>query len=82
MLDALGIQRLSVPGYEADDIIATLATQAEQAGLDVLIVTGDRDVLQLVDERTTALMTRRGITEMTGSRRRRLPPSTASPPST
>jgi len=65
VLDALGIQRMSVPGYEADDIIATLATQAEQAGFDVLIVTGDRDVLQLVDERTTALMTRRGITEMT-----------------
>ncbi|HEY1345109.1 MAG TPA: 5'-3' exonuclease H3TH domain-containing protein, partial [Streptosporangiaceae bacterium] len=65
VLDALGIRRLSVPGYEADDIIATLATQAEQAGFDVLIVTGDRDVLQLVDERTTALMTRRGITEMT-----------------
>ena len=65
VLDALGVQRLSVPGYEADDIIATLATQAEQAGFDVLIVTGDRDVLQLVDERTTALMTRRGITEMT-----------------
>src|SRR5690349_23194605 len=65
VLDALGVQRLSVPGYEADDIIATLATQAEQAGFDVLIVTGGRDVLQLVDERTTALMTRRGITEMT-----------------
>src|SRR5204863_10735 len=65
VLDALGIQRLSVPGYEADDIIATLTTEAEQAGLDVLIVTGDRDVLQLVDEHTTALMTRRGITEMT-----------------
>src|SRR6516165_11052997 len=41
------------------------ASQAEQAGFDVLIVTGDRDVLQLVDEHTTALMTRRGITEMT-----------------
>jgi DNA polymerase I len=65
VLDALGIRRLSVPGFEADDIIATLATQAEQAGFDVLIVTGDRDVLQLVDARTTALMTRRGITEMT-----------------
>ena len=56
---------LEAAGYEADDIIATLTTQAEQAGLDVLIVTGDRDVLQLVDEHTTALMTRRGITEMT-----------------
>jgi DNA polymerase I len=65
VLDALGISRLSVPGYEADDIIATLTTEAEQAGFDVLIVTGDRDVLQLVDSHTTALMTRRGITEMT-----------------
>jgi DNA polymerase-1 len=65
VLDALGIKRLSVPGYEADDIIATLTTEAEQAGFDVLIVTGDRDVLQLVDEHTTALMTRRGISEMT-----------------
>src|SRR5215475_12752908 len=65
VLDALGIRRMSVPGYEADDIIATLATEAEQAGFDVLIVTGDRDVLQLVDEHTTALMTRRGISEMT-----------------
>ena len=65
VLDALGIARLSVPGYEADDIIATLTTLAERNGLDVLIVTGDRDVLQLVDEHTTVLMTRRGISEMT-----------------
>jgi DNA polymerase I len=65
VLDALGIARLSVPGYEADDIIATLTTQGELDGLDVLIVTGDRDVLQLVDEHTTVLMTRRGISEMT-----------------
>jgi hypothetical protein len=40
VLDTLGIARLSVPGYEADDIIATLASQAVDAGLDVLIVTG------------------------------------------
>ncbi len=65
VLDALGIARLSVPGYEADDIIATLASQAVNAGMDVLIVTGDRDVLQLVNPHVTALMTRRGITEMT-----------------
>jgi DNA polymerase-1 len=65
VLDALGIARLSVPGFEADDIIATLTTEAERDGLDVLIVTGDRDVLQLVDEHTTVLMTRRGISEMT-----------------
>jgi len=65
VLDALGIARLSVPGYEADDIIATLAVQAVEAGMDVLIVTGDRDVLQLVSPHVTALMTRRGISEMT-----------------
>jgi DNA polymerase I len=65
VLDTLGIARLSVPGYEADDIIATLASQAVEAGMDVLIVTGDRDVLQLVNPHVTALMTRRGISEMT-----------------
>jgi DNA polymerase I len=65
VLDALGIRRLSAPGYEADDLIATLATQADAEGMDVLVVTGDRDVLQLVSDRVTVLMTRRGITEMT-----------------
>jgi len=65
VLDALGIPRLSVPGYEADDVIATLATQATGAGMNVLIVTGDRDALQLVSDHVTVLMTRRGISEMT-----------------
>jgi DNA polymerase I len=65
VLDALGIRRLSAPGYEADDLIATLATEAGHEDMDVLIVTGDRDVLQLVSDRVTVLMTRRGITEMT-----------------
>jgi DNA polymerase I len=65
VLDALGIRRLSAAGYEADDLIATLATEASAEDMDVLIVTGDRDVLQLVSDRVTVLMTRRGITEMT-----------------
>jgi len=65
VLDALGIRRLSLAGYEADDIIATLATQAAAGGMSVLIVTGDRDVLQLVTDDVTVLMTRRGISEMT-----------------
>ena len=65
VLDALGIRRLSAPGYEADDLIATLATQAAAQDMDVLIVTGDRDALQLVSDHVTVLMTRRGITEMT-----------------
>jgi DNA polymerase-1 len=65
VLDALGIRRLSVAGYEADDIIATLATQAAADGMSVLIVTGDRDALQLVTDDVTVLMTRRGISDMT-----------------
>ena len=65
VLDALGIRRLSVPGYEADDIIATLATEATADDMGVLIVSGDRDVLQLVSDDVTVLMTRRGISEMT-----------------
>ena len=65
VLDALGIPRLSVAGYEADDIIATLTVAATEAGMDVLIVSGDRDNLQLVNEHVTVLMTRRGISDMT-----------------
>src|SRR5713101_8165297 len=53
VLDALGIPRLSVAGYEADDVIATLATQAAAGGMSVLIVTGDRDALQLVTDDVT-----------------------------
>ncbi|MFG1695619.1 DNA polymerase I [Nonomuraea sp. NPDC049309] len=65
LLDVLRIPRLSKAGFEADDIIATLATRAREEGMDVLIVTGDRDALQLVDEHVTVLMTRRGISDMT-----------------
>jgi DNA polymerase-1 len=65
VLDALGIPRLSLAGYEADDILATLATLAAAAGMQVLIVTGDRDALQLVNDDVTVLMTRRGISDMT-----------------
>ena len=65
VLDVLGIQHLSKAGFEADDLIATLATQAAGQGMDVLIVTGDRDALQLVTEHVTVLMTRRGISDMT-----------------
>jgi DNA polymerase-1 len=65
VLDALGVQHLEASGYEADDIIATLATLAARDGMDVLIVTGDRDVLQLVNDKITVLMTRVGISNMT-----------------
>lgn len=65
VLGALRIPQVSVDGYEADDVIATLAGAATGAGMGVLVVTGDRDALQLVTPTVTVLMTRRGITEMT-----------------
>lgn len=63
VLDALAIPHLAVTDTEADDLIATYATQAAAAGLDTLIVTGDRDVFQLVDEHIKILYTRRGISD-------------------
>ena len=65
MLDALGIPRLSVAGYEADDLIATLATQAEQAGMDVLDRHRRPGRVPAGREHVTVLMTRRGISDMT-----------------
>ncbi|GAA4556237.1 DNA polymerase I [Planotetraspora kaengkrachanensis] len=65
LLDTLRIPRLWQAGFEADDLIATLATQAAGQGMEVLIVTGDRDALQLVNGDVTVLMTRRGISDMT-----------------
>ncbi len=65
VLDALAIPVVTAPGYEADDVIATLATQAEAAGMDTLIVSGDRDVYQLVTDHVTVLANRRGISDMT-----------------
>jgi DNA polymerase-1 len=64
VLDALRIPRLSVAGYEADDIIATLSVQATEAGMETLIVTGDRDAFQLVDEHVTILYPVRGVSEL------------------
>src|SRR5687767_13304077 len=50
VVEALKIPVLELAGYEADDILATLATQARDRGDDVLVVTGDRDVYQLVED--------------------------------
>lgn len=55
---------VEMEGQEADDVIATLARQAAEAGEQTVVVTGDLDLLQIVDERTTVLTTRRGITEL------------------
>ncbi|MGW1022549.1 DNA polymerase I [Streptomyces sp. NPDC002577] len=65
LLDAMHADRFAVDGFEADDIIATLATQAEAQGFDVLIVTGDRDSFQLVSEHVTVLYPTKGVSELT-----------------
>lgn len=64
VLDALNITRVELEGFEADDIIATLATQGREAGMEVLICSGDRDTLQLVDEHTTVLYPRKGVSDL------------------
>ncbi len=64
VLDALRIPYLKKDGYEADDIIATLVTQALADDIDVLILTGDRDSLQLVTDRSTVLYPMRGVSDL------------------
>ena len=65
LLDAMHAHRFAIEGFEADDVIATLATQAEEAGFEVLIVTGDRDSFQLITEHTTVLYPTKGVSELT-----------------
>ena len=64
VLGTLGITTLSQENYEADDIIATLTTAARPLDYEVLIVTGDRDYFQLVDEKTTVLYPVRGVSNL------------------
>jgi len=61
LVEALGLSSAEVEGYEADDIIGTMAKQAAKQGYEVVIVTGDRDLLQLVDDHIKVLLTQRGI---------------------
>jgi DNA polymerase-1 len=64
LVEAFGYQNIRVNGYEADDVIATLTERAKAAGLDVMVVTGDRDAYQLVDDGQVKIMTTsRGITD-------------------
>jgi DNA polymerase-1 len=64
VLKALNITYVEKEGYEADDVIATLATHAEAAGFDVLICTGDRDEFQLVSDNVTVLYPRKGVSDL------------------
>ena len=64
VLEALEIPTLEIEGVEADDVIATLATQAAAEGLDVVVVTGDRDTYQLVcDPHLKVLYNKRGVSD-------------------
>ncbi len=63
VMDALGYSQLQLEGYEADDVIASVAARAIENGWDVLVVTGDRDSFQLVGDHLKVLYTRRGISD-------------------
>lgn len=65
LLRAFNIPIVTKPGFEADDVLGTLARQAAAAGVDVYILTGDRDMFQLVDERVRILYTKGGPTPTT-----------------
>lgn len=63
ILEAKGIRNLSVEGFEADDVIGTVSKMADDEGIDTVIITGDRDALQLASDTVKVLITKKGITE-------------------
>ena len=64
LMDAFGIANLVKPGYEADDILGTLAEEAKRQGIGSIVVTGDRDAMQVVDEDIWVMSTGRGVTDV------------------
>ena len=63
ILSAMDIKNLEIDGFEADDILGTISKEAEEEGLKPLIITGDRDALQLASDKTHVMITRKGISE-------------------
>ena len=65
LLTAMGIRIMELPGYEADDLLGTVAKRSEAKGMDVLVVSGDRDLLQIVTDKIRVCIpkTKRGTTE-------------------
>jgi DNA polymerase-1 len=63
LAEAFGFKNVTVEGYEADDVIASLAKQASEAGIPIMIVSGDRDVYQLVKDGIRVMTTSRGVTD-------------------
>ncbi|MDT3417354.1 DNA polymerase-1 [Brevibacillus aydinogluensis] len=64
LLDAFSIQRFELEGYEADDIIGTLTRRADESGWKTTVITGDKDMLQLVSDNVSVALTRKGVSEM------------------
>ncbi len=64
LVEAMGVKVLEVPGYEADDVIATLAVNGKERFDEILIITGDKDMLQLVDEKVKVWRIVKGMTEL------------------
>ena len=64
VLDILNIHRLELDGFEADDLIGTVAKESEGLGMEVLIVTGDKDALQLASDKIKVLITKKGISSL------------------
>lgn len=64
LLDAFSIQRFELEGYEADDIIGTLTKRADEQAWKTTVITGDKDMLQLVSEHVSVALTRKGVSEI------------------
>lgn len=64
LLEGFGVSRYELANYEADDIIGTLSKEAEKAGFDVVILTGDRDLTQLVQEKVRVDLTKKGVSDI------------------
>jgi len=63
LLRAMNVQQFEIEGYEADDIIGTLAKRADEGGMETIIVSGDKDMLQLASDKVRIALTRKGISE-------------------
>lgn len=64
ILDSLNVKYMDIDGYEADDIVGTYAEMAKEEGLETIIITGDKDYFQLIDDKIKVYLTRKGISNM------------------
>ena len=64
ILDSMKVAYTDLDGFEADDIVGTYAQMGQESGYEVVVITGDRDYLQLVDEHITVYLTKKGISDM------------------